>query len=364
MTVAHESRVVVVGQGYVGLPLAVRAVEVGHTWSASTWTRTGSTGCAGRDSFIDDVTDADLAAVLEHRPLHRRRDDAADLAGFTRRRGVRADAAARRCAGPALHRGRRAAARPARASRGACVVLESTTYPGTTEEVFVPILEAGSGLRAGARLPRRLQPRADRPEQPDLGAAEHAEDRLRDRRGLVGGGHAPSTTRVVDRTVPAPGTREAELAKLLENTFRHVNIALVNELAMYCHELGIDVWSVIDMAATKPFGFMKFTPGPRRRWALPADRPVVPVVAGPPGARPDLPVRRDRQRRQRQHARLRRHAGDRAAQPPQAGGQRQPGPAGGARLQAQLGRRRASRPPSPSRGGSPTSARRCPRRIR
>src|SRR5919107_995110 len=67
---------------------------------------------------------------------------------------------------------------------------------------------------------------------------------------------------VVDRTVPAPGTREAELAKLLENTFRHVNIALVNELAMYCHELGIDVWSVIEMAASKPFGFMKFTPGP------------------------------------------------------------------------------------------------------
>ena len=62
--------------------------------------------------------------------------------------------------------------------------------------------------------------------------------------------------------MPAPGTREAELAKLLENTFRHVNIALVNELAIYCHELGIDVWSVIDMAATKPFGFMKFTPGP------------------------------------------------------------------------------------------------------
>jgi UDP-N-acetyl-D-mannosaminuronic acid dehydrogenase/UDP-N-acetyl-D-glucosamine dehydrogenase len=62
--------------------------------------------------------------------------------------------------------------------------------------------------------------------------------------------------------VPAPGTREAELAKLLENTFRHVNIALVNELAVYCHELGIDVWSVIDMAATKPFGFMRFTPGP------------------------------------------------------------------------------------------------------
>ena len=221
---------------------------------------------------------------------------------------------------------------------GATVVLESTTYPGTTEEVFVPILEAGSGLRAGADFHVGYSPERIDPSNPTWG--------LQNTPKIVSGIDEASSAAVtafydtvVDRTVPAPGTREAELAKLLENTFRHVNIALVNELAVYCHELGIDVWSVIDMAATKPFGFMRFTPGPRRRRALPADRPVVPVVAGPPGARSHLPVRRDRQRRQRQHARLRRHAGDRAPQPPQAGRQRQPGPAGRADLQAELGRR-------------------------
>ena len=141
------------------------------------------------------------------------------------------------------------------------MVLESTTYPGTTEEVFVPILEAGSGLRAGADFHVGYSPERIDPSNPTWG--------LQNTPKIVSGIDEASAAAVaafydtvVDRTVPAPGTREAELAKLLENTFRHVNIALVNELAIYCHELGIDVWSVIDMAATKPFGFMKFTPGP------------------------------------------------------------------------------------------------------
>ena len=141
------------------------------------------------------------------------------------------------------------------------MVLESTTYPGTTEEVFLPILEAGSGLRAGADFHVGYSPERIDPSNPTWG--------LRNTPKIVSGIDEASSAAVagfyggvVDRVVPAPGTREAELAKLLENTFRHVNIALVNELAIYCHELGIDVWSVIDMAATKPFGFMKFTPGP------------------------------------------------------------------------------------------------------
>jgi UDP-N-acetyl-D-mannosaminuronic acid dehydrogenase/UDP-N-acetyl-D-glucosamine dehydrogenase len=145
--------------------------------------------------------------------------------------------------------------------RGACVVLESTTYPGTTEEVFAPILEAGSGLRAGVDFHVGFSPERIDPSNPTWG--------LRNTPKIVSGIDEASAAAVasfydgvVDRTVRAPGTREAELAKLLENTFRHVNIALVNELAVYCHELNIDVWSVIDMAATKPFGFMKFTPGP------------------------------------------------------------------------------------------------------
>ena len=241
MTVAHESRVVVVGQGYVGLPLAVRAVEVGYRGRVRR--RQGPGRPAARaDSFIDDITDDDLAAALAT-GRYRRRDDPADLAGFDGG-GLRADAAARRRARPDA-----SSRTPPGCSRrtcgpGRCVVLESTTYPGTTEEVFVPLLEAGSGLTRRRRLPRRLQPRAHRPGQPDVELREHAEDRLGRRRRVADRGrgllrHARRPTRC-----RSPGTREAELAKLLENTFRHVNIALVNELAMFCHELGIDVWSV------------------------------------------------------------------------------------------------------------------------
>ena len=132
---------------------------------------------------------------------------------------------------------------------------------------------------------------------------------------------------IVENTVPVSSPQEAELAKLLENTFRHVNIALVNELAMFAHDLGIDVWEAIDAAATKPFGFMRFTPGPGRRRALPADRPVVPVLAGEAGARPQVPLRRAGQRRQRPHARLRRPPADGALNERRPCGQRLPDPA-------------------------------------
>ena len=101
------------------------------------------------------------------------------------------------------------------------------------------------------------------------------------------------------------GTREAELTKLLENTFRHVNIALVNELAMFAAELGIDVWEAIDAATTKPFGYLRFTPGPGVGGPLPPHRPQLPLVEGPAHARPAVPLRRAGQRRQRAHARLR-----------------------------------------------------------
>ena len=136
--------------------------------------------------------------------------------------------------------------------------------------------------------------------------------------------------------MPAPGTREAELAKLLENTFRHVNIALVNELAIYCHELGIDVWSVIDMAATKPFGFMKFTPGPgvgghclpidpsylswQVRRALGRTFRFVEIANDVNDNMPGYVVTRV----------------DRAPQPPAPRRQRQPDPAGRPDLQAEL----------------------------
>jgi UDP-N-acetyl-D-glucosamine dehydrogenase len=259
MTVARDGRVVVVGQGYVGLPLAVRAVEVGHVVVGFDLDKDRVDRLRRGESFIDDITDADLAAAV-HTGRYTASDDPADLAGFTV--AVVCVPTPLRDGAPDLRYIEDAARLLAPHLRpGGCVVLESTTYPGTTEEVFLPILEAGSGLRAGADFRLGYSPERIDPSNPTWG--------LQNTPKIVSGIDDASAATVaafydtvVDRTVPAPGTREAELAKLLENTFRHVNIALVNELAIYCHELGIDVWSVIDMAATKPFGFMKFTPGP------------------------------------------------------------------------------------------------------
>src|SRR5215208_3578686 len=148
-----------------------------------------------------------------------------------------------------------------RLQQGATVVLESTTYPGTTQDLVAPILEEGSELVAGTDFhlgysPERIDPGNHRwtlISTPKIVSAI-------DEKSLRAVDAFYRT--IVETTVPVSGTREAELAKLLENTFRHVNIALVNEIAMFAHDLGIDVWEVINAASTKPFGFMRFTPGP------------------------------------------------------------------------------------------------------
>ncbi|NKX93269.1 nucleotide sugar dehydrogenase [Sanguibacter hominis ATCC BAA-789] len=144
---------------------------------------------------------------------------------------------------------------------GSVVVLESTTYPGTTEEMLVPILEAGSGLRAGTDFHVGYSPERIDPGNKKYGFVETPK--------VVSGIDPASLARVdafysslIERTVPVSGTKEAELTKLLENTFRHVNIALVNELAVFAHQLDINIWESIDAASSKPFGFMAFTPGP------------------------------------------------------------------------------------------------------
>jgi UDP-N-acetyl-D-glucosamine dehydrogenase len=144
--------------------------------------------------------------------------------------------------------------------KGMLVVLESTTYPGTTEEVVRPILEQ-SGLVAGEDFYLAFSP-----ERVDPGNSVYG---IRNTPKIVGGltpGCASAAiefySKFVDTVVLAKGTREAEMAKLLENTYRYVNIALVNEMAILCHELGIDLWDAIDCAATKPFGFQPFRPGP------------------------------------------------------------------------------------------------------
>lgn len=254
-----EDRVVVVGQGYVGLPVAVRAVEAGFDVVGFEVDPTKVVGLNAGASHVEDITDERLAAALAS-GRYRATADVADLADFdvavvsvpTPMGDGVPDLSYIETAGAAL---------APHVSAGSTVILESTTYPGTTEELFGPILEAGSGLSAGADFHLGYSPERIDPGNPNWG--------LENTPKVVSGVDAESLghvqaffDRIVDRTVPVSGTREAELTKLLENTFRHVNIALVNELAVFAHDLGIDVWEAINAASTKPFGYMRFTPGP------------------------------------------------------------------------------------------------------
>jgi UDP-N-acetyl-D-glucosamine dehydrogenase len=252
-------RVVILGQGYVGLPVSMRAVEVGFDVVGFDVAKDKIDRLRSGKTYIDDITDTEIAAALatgRFTPTY----EPADLAGFDV--AVISVPTPLRDGAPDLTYIEKATDSVAPYVRpGCCVILESTTYPGTTEEVVVPRLEAISGLRAGADFRVGFSPERINPGDPVYG--------LRNTPKIVSGVDDASLeavseffSQLVDKVVPVSGTREAELAKLLENTFRHVNIALVNELAMYCHELDIDVWSVIDAAASKPFGFMKFTPGP------------------------------------------------------------------------------------------------------
>jgi UDP-N-acetyl-D-glucosamine dehydrogenase len=252
-------KLVVVGQGYVGLPLAMRAVEAGYdVVGVENDERRAGELRSGR-SYVEDIPAERVAAALNSgrfRPTIDYRDTAEfDVAVITVPTPLLEGS-------PDLsyvvESGRSLApfVRP-----GALVVLESTTYPGTTEDTLAPLLETGSGLRAGADF--RL---AYSPERIDPGNRTWT---LETTPKVVGGIDEPSLhaavafyRNITADVVPVSSPRVAELAKLLENTFRHVNIALVNELAIAARELGIDVWEVIDAASTKPFGFMRFTPGP------------------------------------------------------------------------------------------------------
>ena len=251
--------VVVMGQGYVGLPLAMRAAQVGYCVTGFEPDPARLARLIDGDSYIEDVGDSVLRAHLatgRYRPTA----DAAAMAGFdvaviavpTPLRDRSPDLSAVESAAQALA----GHLRP-----GGTVVLESTTYPGTTEELVAPILEAGSGLRAGSDFHLGYSS-----ERIDPGNRTWS---LINTPKLVSGVDETSLKVItafyealVDHVVPVSGPSVAELAKLLENTFRHVNIALVNELAMFAHELGIDIGEAIDAAATKPFGFMRFDPGP------------------------------------------------------------------------------------------------------
>ncbi len=252
-------QVLIVGQGYVGLPIAMRAVQMGYRVVGLDNDPRRIERLQTGDSFVEDVSDTELQAALATGRYSASTDPAA-AAGFDV--AVITVPTPLREAAPDLSYIETAAANLAPYVRpGVLVVLESTTYPGTTEELMVPILEAGSGLKAGADFqvgysPERIDPgnptwHFDNTPKVVAGIDEASRDAV-----------AAFYGSIVERVVPVKGCKEAELTKLLENTFRHVNIALVNELAVFAKQLDIDVWDAIDAAATKPFGFMKFTPGP------------------------------------------------------------------------------------------------------
>jgi len=253
------SKLVVVGQGYVGLPIAMRAVEVGYDVIGLDVDESRVKRLADGDSYIEDIDAATLRSALSTgRYVASTTYDAAtdfDFAVITVPTPLREGL-------PDLSFIEQAADNLAPHLRvDATVVLESTTYPGTTEELLIPLLESGSGLKAGLDFYVGYSPERIDPGNPIYGFINTPK--------VISGINEDSLGRVghlyrslVDEVVVVSNCRVAELTKLLENTFRHVNIALVNELAMFAHDLGIDVWEAIDASSTKPFGYMRFTPGP------------------------------------------------------------------------------------------------------
>ncbi|MFB4305979.1 nucleotide sugar dehydrogenase [Actinomadura sp. GTD37] len=249
---------VVIGLGYVGLPLAREACRSGLRAGGLDRDARVVAGLKAGLSHIDDVSAAEIERMLEAGFVPSLHEDVLDGA---RTVVICVPTPLSPEGGPDLTAVRGAAETVARhLEPGMLVVLESTTYPGTTEEVVRPILET-SGLVAGEEFHLAFSPERIDPGNPVYG--------VRNTPKIVGGltpacasAAAAFYGKFVDRVVQAKGTREAEMAKLLENTYRHVNIALVNEMAVFCNELGIDLWDAIDCAATKPFGFQAFRPGP------------------------------------------------------------------------------------------------------
>ncbi|MGK2956792.1 MAG: nucleotide sugar dehydrogenase [Solirubrobacterales bacterium] len=247
----------IIGMGYVGLPLAVAFAEAGENVIGLDSDATKVARLNAADSYIEDVPSETLAALDGRITATASYADLADCEAVivcvpTPLTGSRE---------PDLSYLESAAANLAAVlTDGQLVVLESTTYPGTTRDLMATTLETderkvGSGFHL-----------AFSPERIDPGRTDFT---VRTTPKLVGGLTPACTQRslelyekICDRVVPLSGPEAAELSKLLENIFRSVNIALVNELAQLCDRLGVDVWEVVDAAATKPFGFMRFDPGP------------------------------------------------------------------------------------------------------
>ena len=252
--------VAIVGAGYVGLPLAVTFAEGGCHVLVVDVTVAIVDGLNRGESHIEDIENERLAPLVEQ-GLVRATTDYAEMR----------DAEAILIALPTpLSRQREPDLTIVEAAtrgianvlrEGQTVVLESTTWPGTTREVLLPILEQGSGLKVGEGFHLAMSP-----ERVDPGRVDWTTKTT----PKILGGMTPECTRraaevyrkAIDTVHEVSTPEAAELTKLLENIFRSVNIALVNELAQLCDRMGIDIWEVVDAAATKPFGFMRFSPGP------------------------------------------------------------------------------------------------------
>jgi len=247
----------IVGLGYVGLPLAVELARAGYRVLGYDVNQRVVDGLNAGRSHVKDVTDTQL------------RDIAARFTATTNADRLGEADAISICVPTPLSKFKDpdvsfivAATESVKRSlrRGQAIILESTTYPGTTREILLPALES-TGLKVGSDFFLAFSPERVDPGNPNFGTRNTPK---------VVGGITPDCRRVavalyqpaIDTLVAVSTTEAAELVKLLENTFRSVNIGLVNEMAIVCDKLGVDVWEVIEAAATKPFGFMKFLPGP------------------------------------------------------------------------------------------------------
>ncbi len=256
--VPNPQSLAVIGLGYVGLPLALEAIRAGIAVVGYDTSHRVIRDLNAGGSHVDDLCDSDISEMLGRG--FRATESIADIRDANTY-VICVPTPLSPEGGPDLSAVRLAARAVAEVIDGGdLVVLESTTYPGTTEEVLAPILES-SGLTAGVDFHLAFSPERIDPGNPDF--------RFRNTPKVVGGINDASTkaatgfySRVCDSVVVAAGTREAELAKLLENTYRHVNIALVNEMVQFSQQLGIDLWDAIRCASTKPFGFQAFYPGP------------------------------------------------------------------------------------------------------
>jgi UDP-N-acetyl-D-glucosamine dehydrogenase len=256
---SKQAKVAVIGLGYVGLPLSVEFARAGyHVLGYDVNEKTVAALNQGR-SHIQDVASADVAAMVRSGMFEATSDGArlSEVDAIS----VAVPTPLSKTRDPDMTFVQAASAIIAQHARpGMLVILESTTYPGTTREVLMPMF-VERGFEIGTDLFLAFSPERVDPGNP----VYHTRNTPK-----VVGGITPACTelavalysRCVDTVVPVSSTETAELVKLLENTFRSVNIGLVNEMAFVCDRLGVDVWEVIEAAATKPFGFMKFSPGP------------------------------------------------------------------------------------------------------